>query len=181
MAELSTFLAYQCLSASMQYLFLSMQVPLTHLSPVWKRLSVHRCTPKAVIYSFLYFYKFCLTLNLAQTTVTSEKCVKGSRLCLQLQSTEYSKYHCRTHLPTLTSVVNEVQAKILQQVALYISCTTQFQNRDFTCRENFHLGMSCQSAQQHAPQSGACVVSKGSTLGLSVKTAASHSRDKVLK
>lgn len=112
------------LSASMQYLSLSMQVPLTHLSPVWKRLSVHRCTPKAVIYSFLYFYKFCLTLNLAQTTVTSEKCVKGSRLCLQLQSTEYSKYHCRTHLPTLTSVVNEVQAKILQQVALYISCTT---------------------------------------------------------
>lgn len=71
---------------SMSFSFHAVPFPL-HESPAYSLSSSsvssgHRSTAKAVIYSFLHFYKLTLTSNLAQTAVTSEKCVKGARLYL---------------------------------------------------------------------------------------------------
>ena len=118
-----------------------------------------------------------LALNLAQTAATSAKCMKGTRLYLWLHSTENSKYHCRAHLPTLTCVVNESCSKLLYKYPVLVHFKTEIlvAGKSFTWE---HVA----SQPSNMPLSlQPVLVSKGGTLGLSVKTAASHSRHKVLK
>lgn len=134
-------LAHQCLLVVMQYLSLSMQAPLTQIPPVQSRSSGHRSTPEAVIYSFLHFYKLSLTLNLAQTAVTSDKNVWKEPDC-------FSDYSLGSIANTTAELIfllwhvqlMECRPKSCSKLLYKYPVLLHFKTELFPCRENVPLG-----------------------------------------
>lgn len=103
---------------------------------------------------FLHFYKWSLILNLPQTTVISEKWVKGARQCLWLQNLRRIADITVEHIFFLWHVVNEVQAK----ACCFINILGYFISKQrFPLPGKFPLGNVLRgSPALHAPQFEAC-------------------------